>query len=62
MKNLIEKYKRMLKFILEKHGTEEIMKITDAQERTTARQYRNFIEDLEEQIMIEESRRGGIVM
>lgn len=59
MKELIEKYENKLSELLKKYNVDEIMKIDDLKDRTRARDFRDFIEELTETYL---HRRGGMCM
>jgi len=64
MEKLINKYEENLSILLKKYNVDEIMKIDDIQDRTRARDFRDFIEELKELHLfaVSSSRRGGMCM
>lgn len=64
MEKLIKKYEENLSQLLMKHNVDDIMKIDNIQDRTRARDFRDFIEELKELHLfdVSNSRRGGMCM
>jgi hypothetical protein len=64
MEKLINKYEENLSILLKKYNVDDIMKIDDIQDRTRARDFRDFIEELKELHLftVSSSRHGGMCM